>query len=87
VIELDVLVGLQGSGHRWTVHVLSRRGRYPETYADISVGSLWIVIPLVRGLRCEATAVPEPCLMAESVAAEILRTFRWETSAVEAGSS
>jgi uncharacterized NAD(P)/FAD-binding protein YdhS len=33
---LDVLVGLQGSGHRGTVHVLSRRGRYPETHADIS---------------------------------------------------
>ncbi|MFY9663141.1 MAG: FAD/NAD(P)-binding protein, partial [Candidatus Cybelea sp.] len=27
---LDVLVALKGCGHRGTVHVLSRRGRYPE---------------------------------------------------------
>lgn len=33
---LDVLVGLQGSGHRGTVHVLSRRGRYPEVHADVA---------------------------------------------------
>jgi uncharacterized NAD(P)/FAD-binding protein YdhS len=33
---LDVLVALNGSGHRGTVHVLSRRGRYPEVHADIT---------------------------------------------------
>jgi uncharacterized NAD(P)/FAD-binding protein YdhS len=33
---LDVLVGLQGNGHRGTVHVLSRHGRYPETHAEIA---------------------------------------------------
>ena len=33
---LDVLVALKGSGHRGTVHVLSRRGRYPEVHADIA---------------------------------------------------
>jgi uncharacterized NAD(P)/FAD-binding protein YdhS len=33
---LDVLVALKASGHRGTVHVLSRRGRYPEVHADVA---------------------------------------------------
>jgi len=31
---LDVLVALESSGHRGAVHVLSRRGRFPEVHAD-----------------------------------------------------
>ena len=57
MIELDAsdfFVALRGSGHRGTVHVLSRRGRYPEACA------------------------------AEADRDAILRTLRWETSAVEA---
>jgi uncharacterized NAD(P)/FAD-binding protein YdhS len=33
---LDVLVALETSGHRGTVHVVSRRGRYPEVHADVT---------------------------------------------------
>jgi uncharacterized NAD(P)/FAD-binding protein YdhS len=33
---LDVLVALKGSGHRGTVHVLSRRGRFPEVHANVA---------------------------------------------------
>ena len=32
---LDVLVALNGAGHRGQVHVLSRHGRYPEVHADV----------------------------------------------------
>jgi uncharacterized NAD(P)/FAD-binding protein YdhS len=31
---LDVLVALESSGHRGVVHVVSRRGRFPETHAE-----------------------------------------------------
>jgi uncharacterized NAD(P)/FAD-binding protein YdhS len=31
---LDVLVALEASGHRGIVHVVSRRGRFPETHAE-----------------------------------------------------
>jgi uncharacterized NAD(P)/FAD-binding protein YdhS len=33
---LDVLVALRGCGHRGTVHVLSRHGRFPEVHADVA---------------------------------------------------
>ncbi|MFY9886477.1 MAG: FAD/NAD(P)-binding protein [Candidatus Cybelea sp.] len=33
---LDVLVALKGCGHRGTVHVLSRRGRYPEVHEAVA---------------------------------------------------
>jgi len=33
--SLDVLVALKASGHRGRVHVLSRRGRYPEVHANV----------------------------------------------------
>jgi uncharacterized NAD(P)/FAD-binding protein YdhS len=39
---LDVLVALKSCGHRATVHVLSRRGRFPETHSN---GSAYDVIP------------------------------------------
>ncbi len=54
---LDVLVALRGSGHRGTVHVVSRHGRYPAVHADVAP---YDVIPaldahdaraLLRGLR------------------------------------
>lgn len=32
---LDVLVALKASGHRGTVHVLSRHGRFPEVHANV----------------------------------------------------
>jgi uncharacterized NAD(P)/FAD-binding protein YdhS len=32
---LDVLVALSACGHRGTVHILSRRGRFPEVHADV----------------------------------------------------
>jgi uncharacterized NAD(P)/FAD-binding protein YdhS len=51
------------------------------------VAGLWIVGPLARGSRFEATAVPELRVMAESVSSAILRTLRWETGAVEVYSS
>jgi uncharacterized NAD(P)/FAD-binding protein YdhS len=54
---LDVLVALRASGHRGTVHVVSRHGRYPAVHADVAP---YDVIPaldaqdaraLLRGLR------------------------------------
>lgn len=33
---LDVLVALRSSGHRGTVHVVSRHGRYPAVHADVA---------------------------------------------------
>lgn len=33
---LDVLVALDACGHRGTVHVVSRHGRYPETHANVA---------------------------------------------------
>jgi uncharacterized NAD(P)/FAD-binding protein YdhS len=33
---LDALVALRSSGHRGMVHVLSRRGRFPGTHADVA---------------------------------------------------
>ncbi len=54
---LDVLVALRASGHRGTVHVVSRHGRYPAVHADVAA---YDVIPaldahdartLLRGLR------------------------------------
>ena len=54
---LDVLVALRSSGHRATVHVVSRHGRYPAVHADVAP---YDVIPaldaqdarsLLRGLR------------------------------------
>lgn len=47
---LDVLVALKGCGHRGTVHVLSRRGRYPEVHETVAP---YDVIPALdtRGAR------------------------------------
>lgn len=47
---LDVLVALKESGHRGTVHVLSRRGRFPEVHSN---GAPYDVIPALdtRGTR------------------------------------
>lgn len=54
---LDVLSALEACGHRGSVHVVSRRGRFPEVHADIDA---YDVIPaldtrsaraLVRGFR------------------------------------
>ncbi len=33
---LDVLVALKECGHRGAVHILSRRGRFPEVHADVA---------------------------------------------------
>ena len=41
---LDVLVALQASGHRGAVHVVSRRGRFPEVHGD---GGAYDVIPAI----------------------------------------
>ncbi len=54
---LDVLVALNASGHRGTVHIVSRHARYPAVHADVAP---YDVIPaldahdaraLLRGLR------------------------------------
>ncbi len=55
------------------LHALDSRG---ETVPD-----LWVVGPAVRGSRIEATAVPELRVLAELVAAQILRPLRAEVAA------
>jgi hypothetical protein len=35
-LALDFLLALRGCGHRGTVHVPSRRGRFPELHADVA---------------------------------------------------
>ena len=43
---LDVLVGLEASGHRGTVHIVSRHGRFPEVHAERSTP--YDVVPVAR---------------------------------------
>ncbi|MFY9719389.1 MAG: FAD/NAD(P)-binding protein [Candidatus Cybelea sp.] len=58
---LDVLVALDACGHRGTVHIVSRRGRFPNVHADVAP---YDVIPaldtrdaraLLRSLRTRVT--------------------------------
>jgi uncharacterized NAD(P)/FAD-binding protein YdhS len=67
---LDVLVGLKGSGHRGTVHVLSRRGRFPEVHETVGA---YDVIPALdtRGARALLRSLRRHVEEAES------RGFNW----------
>jgi uncharacterized NAD(P)/FAD-binding protein YdhS len=48
---LDVLVALESAGHRGAVHVLSRRGRFPEVHDDVVP---YDVVPALDGADARA---------------------------------